>query len=409
MKILFSILFFVGYFIINGQQLGNNTIYWSSKDTSSVVINLSSDGYYGSSIFNNQFTNKFINGGVIDDDLKNNALTKSKRLNHLGGEFGVSVNYSNTKNYLFRNWGFYTGLSYNYSLGTQFTKDVYELVFFGNKNLENQEAILSPSAYYLRDANRFSFGLNKKNEFKLGLTVSSFNNNSGAELTKGKFYTDTNGVELTLEVQGSYFGVDTNKTIKNWSNNAIGIGVDFETVFKLREEAGTQRIHVGVKNVGILIHQNAYQISARRNYTYEGVEVSSLSTISTGLLTSESIQDSISIETVIENRTSLLPFEIYFFQVPTFTKRIEMIYGFRYKNESAYKAFLYAGGNVKINNHWSSSTYLSHGGYADFQWGLSSQVHLDHLSLGVNTNNVLGFFSNKAFGKSVGLSLTYIL
>ena len=86
-----------------------------------------------------------------------------------------------------------------------------------------------------------------------------------------------------------------------------------------------------------------------------------------------------------------------------------MIYGFRYKNESAYKAFLYAGGNVKINNNWSSSTYLSHGGYANFQWGLSSQVHLDHLSLGVNTNNVLGFFSNKAFGKSVGLSLTYIL
>ena len=321
----------------------------------------------------------------------------------------MSVNYSNTKNYLFKNWGFYTGLSYNYSLGTQFTKDVYELVFFGNKNLENQEAILSPSAYYLRDANRFSFGLNKKNELKVGLTVSSFNNNSGAELTKGKFYTDTNGVELTLEVQGSYFGVDTNKTIKNWSNNAIGIGVDFETVFKLREEAGAQRIHVGVKNVGILIHQNAYQISARRNYTYEGVEVSSLSTISTGLLTSESIQDSIGIETVIENRTSLLPFEIYFFQVPTFTKRIEMIYGFRYKNESAYKAFLYAGGNVKINNHWSSSTYLSHGGYADFQWGLSSQVHLDHLSLGVNTNNVLGFISKKAFGKSVGLSLTYIL
>ena len=164
MKILFSILFFVGYFIINGQQLGNNTVYWSSKDTSSVVINLSSDGYYGSSIFNNQFTNKFINGGFVDDELKNSALTKSKRLNHLGGEFGVSVNYSNTKNYLFKNWGFYTGLSYNYSLGTQFTKDVYELVFFGNKNLENQETILSPSAYYLRDANRFSFGLNKKNE-----------------------------------------------------------------------------------------------------------------------------------------------------------------------------------------------------------------------------------------------------
>ena len=400
MKILFSILFIVVCFISNGQQLGNNTFYLSGKDSSSIVLNFSSEGYYGSSIFNNQFTGKFINGGFIDANLKNDALSKAKRLNHLGGEFDVSVNYSNTKNYLFKTWGFYTGFSYNYSLGTQFTKDVYQLVFHGNKDLEAQDAILSPSAYYLRDANRFSFGLNKNNELKIGLTISSYNNNSGAELTKGKLYTDTNGVELTLEIDGTSFGVDTNKTIKNWSNNAMGIGIDFETVFKLKEEAGAQRIHVGVKNVGILIHQNAYQVSARRNYTYQGVEISSLSVISSGLLTSESLQDSIGVETIIENRTTLLPF---------FTKRVEMIYGFRYKNESAYKAFLYAGGNVKINNHWSTATYLSHGGYADFQWGLSTQVHLTHLNLGLNTNNILGFFSKKAFGKSVGLSLTYIL
>jgi hypothetical protein len=409
MKVLFSILLSIICFASIGQQLGNNTFYLSGKDTSSIVLNFSSEAYYGSSIFNNQFTDRFINGGFIDESLKAKALSKAKRLNHLGGEFDISINYSNTKNYLFNNWGFYTGLSYNYSLGTQFTKGIYQLTFHGNKDLETQEAILSPSAYYLRDANRFSFGLNKNNELKVGLTISSFNNNSGAELTKGKLYTDTNGVELVLEIEGNYFGVDTNKSVKNWSNNAIGFGIDFETVFKLKEEEGAQRIHLGVKNVGVLIHQNAYQISARRNYAFQGVEVSSLSNIGTGLLTSESIQDSLGVETIIENRTTLLPFEIYFFQVPSFTKRVEMIYGFRYKNESAYKAFLYAGGNVKLNNSWSTATYLSHGGYADFQWGLSSQVHLTHLNLGLNTNNVLGFFSKKAFGKSVGLSLTYIL
>jgi len=137
--------------------------------------------------------------------------------------------------------------------------------------------------------------------------------------------------------------------------------------------------------------------------------VDNLSNISTGLLTSESIQDSLGIETRIESRTSLLPFEIYFFQVPSYNKRLEVIYGFRYRNESAYKAFLYAGGNVKINNKVSASTYVSHGGYTNFQWGLSSQVHLKELYIGLNTNNVLGFFSKKAFGKALGISLTYLL
>lgn len=391
------------------QQLGNNTYYSGPKDTSSVYLNLSAEGYYSSNIFNNEFTNNFINGGFIDEELKNNALDKTRRLNHIGGELNVTLNYSNTKNHLFKNFGFYTGLSYNYSLGTQFTKDLYQLVFYGNKELEAKEAILSPSAFYLRDANRFSFGLNKNNQLKVGLTISSFNNNTGAELIKSKFYTDTNGSALTIDIEGSYFGVDTSKSIKPLSNNAVGIGLDFETTLKLNESETGQKIYVGVKNIGILMHQNSYQISAKRTYTYNGIEVDNLKNISTSLLTSESIKDTLGIETKTENTTSLLPFEIYFFQVPSYLKRIELIYGFRYRNESAYKAFMYAGGNVKINNKTSASTYVSHGGYTNFQWGLSTQVHLEKLQLGVNTNNILGFISKKAYGKSLGISLTYLL
>jgi hypothetical protein len=409
MKLLITISFCLFYFLSLGQQLGNNTLYTSKKDTSSVFISLSSEGYYASSIFNNEFIDKFINGGFIDEKLKEEALSKAKQLNHIGGEFNVALNYSNPKSYLFKNWGFYTGLSYNYNLGTQFTGDLYQLIFHGNKGLESKEAVLSPSAFYLRDANQFSFGLNKKNQLKIGLTFSSFNNNTGAELTKGQLYTEANGAELTIDVEGNYFGVDTNKSVQFLSNNAIGIGLDFETTLKLKENENSQKIYVGVKNIGVLIHQNAYQISAKRNYSFKGIEVDNLSNISTGLLTSESIQDSLGIETKIESRTTLLPFEIYFFQAPSYNKRLEVIYGFRYRNESAYKAFLYAGGNVKINNKVSASTYISHGGYTNLQWGLSSQVRLNDLYVGLNTNNVLGFFSKKAFGKALGISLTYLL
>lgn len=409
MKLLIILLFLFIYTFGLSQLLGNNTLYTTKKDTSSVFINFSTDAYYGSNIFNNAFIDKFINGGFIDENQKTEALDKAKNLNHMGGELNVSLSYSNAKNHLFKNFGFYTELSYNYNLGTQFTKDLYQLVFHGNKELAEQETVLSPSAFYLRDANRFSFGLNKNNQLKVGLTISTFNNNTGAELTRGQFYTDANGTELTLAIEGDYFSVDTNKSVRFLSDNAVGVGLDFETVFKLKEDENSQKIYVGVKNIGLLIHQNAYQISAKREYSYKGIEVTDLSNISSELLTSESIQDSLGVETKIENNNSLLPFEIYFFQTPSYNKPLELIYGFRYRNESAYKAFLYAGGNVKINNKTSASTYVSHGGYANFQWGLSSQAHLDQLQIGLNTNNILGFFSEKAFGKSLGVSLTYLL
>jgi len=391
------------------QQLGNNSQYSIERDSSTVFLNVSATGYYGSSIFNNQMLDKFIYGGFVDDDLKNNALKKAKRLNYLGGELSAKIYYSNTQNLLFKDWGYYVGLSYNYNVGTQFTKDAYQLVFYGNKSLENKEAKLSPSAFYLRDVNQFSFGLNKNNQFKIGLTISSFNNNSGAEITEGTFFTDTNGSSLSVDVQGEYFAVDTNSSVRFLTNNALGVGVDFETSFSLKENKEGQKIVLGVKNVGVLVQKNTYQISVNTTYKYNGIEINSLKNIGEGLLTANSLQDSLGIETKIENRTSLLPFEIYFFQLPSYKKRIELIYGFRFKYESAYKAFLYAGGNVKLNEKYSAATFISHGGYANFQWGLSAQTHFSKVYLGVNTNNILGFISKKAYGKSIGINLTYLL
>jgi len=407
MKLLISIAFILFGATLVGQQLGNNTLYSPNLDSTASYLNISTSGYYSSNIFDNAFVDKLAFGGFISDEEKNNAFARTKNVNHAGGELNLAVEYSTTKVYLVKDFGFYTHLSYNNSLGAQFTRDLYQLALFGNTSLAQQEAVLSPSAFYLRDANQFSFGLNKNNQLKVGLTLSSFNNNTGAKLNRGSFFTDTINNTLTLDIEGDYFAVDTNNSVNFFSNNAVGIGIDLETVLKLKEKG--QNIHLGVRNVGVLVHKNAYQINARGDYTYKGTAVNSFKNIGENLLTQQAAQDSIGITTKTETRTSLLPFEIYFFQVPTYKKRMELIYGFRYKNESAYKAFLYLGGNLKINNAAHLSTFISHGGYTNFQWGVSAQAHLKKMYLGVNSNNILGFFSNKAFGQSLGLSLTYLL
>lgn len=409
MRVIVSILLIMIVASFNGQQLGNNVASYARLDTNEVSLSVVSEGYYGSSIFNNGTISKFINGGFISDEEKELSLQKAKDLNHLGGEFNTTVSYSNPRIYLVKDFGFYTDLSYNYSLGTQFTKDAYTLLFFGNKDLAGDEAILSPSAFYLRDMNSFSFGLNKKNQLKFGLTLSSFNNNSGAEISRGILTTDSTGNEITMDVNGNYYAVDTSRSVSLFSNNAIGIGVDFETVFNLNKTPNSSKVVVGARNVGILVQNNTYQIEAQSEYSYKGIEVTNLSNISTELLTAQSVQDSLGVETKTGQKTSLLPFEIYFYQIPSYTKRIELIYGFRYKNQSAYKAFLYAGGNVKLNELINVSSYVSHGGYANFQWGISSQFSLNKLKVGVNSGNIIGFVSDKAYGKSLGISIAYLL
>lgn len=409
MKLLFSIFLIIGIAPYFGQQLGNNVAIYARLDTNATAISIASEGYYSSSIFNNGIINKFINGGFISDKEKEKALQKAKKINYLGGEFNTSISYSNARNHLIKDYGFYTNLSYSYSLGSQFTKDTYTLLFFGNKRLAGKKAVLSPSAFYLRDMNSFSFGLNKNNRLKFGLTFSSFNNNSGAEIAKGVLTTDSAGNEIAMDINGNYYAVDTNRSVNLFSNNAFGIGIDFETVFNLNKNINSPKVVAGIKNIGILVQNNTYQIEAQSKYSYQGIEVTNLSNISTELLNSNSIQDSLGIETKIEQTISLLPFEIYFYQVPSFTKKIELIYGFRYKNQSAYSAYLYAGGNVKLNELINLSTYISHGGYASFQWGVSAQLALEKLKVGVNSGNIIGFVSDKAYGKSLGISIAYLL
>ncbi len=409
MKNIFYIVFLLLNLNMFAQQLGNNSVYTMGKDTANIFIAVNAGGYYSSSIFNNQMMDKFIYGGFVDETLKNKALKKAKRVNYLGAELSSEIYYSNTQNLLFKDWGFYVGLSYHYNIGTQFTNDAYQLIFYGNKILENQKATLSPSAFYLRDVNQFSFGLNKKNKHKIGVTLSSFNNNTGAEIIDGTFYTGTNGNYLEVDIDGSYYAVDTNSSIKFLANNAMGIGIDYETMFSLNENKKGQKVVVGIKNLGVISQKNTYIITANTKYKYNGLEVSSLKNIGEGLLTSNSIQDSLGVTTEIKNSISLLPFEIYFYQIPSYQKRIELIYGFRFKYGSAYKALLYAGGNVKMNEKYSVSTFVSHGGYANFQWGISAQAHLKKMNIGINSNNLIGVVSQKAFGKSIGLNLTYIL
>ena len=388
------------------QQLGNSVSYINVSDTSSAVLHFNADANYASSSLNNAFLNKFIYGGYIDITQKNEALDKTKELNNLGGEFVSSIFFSDSKNYLFKNWGYYAGITYNYQAGAEFNKDAFQLAFYGNNGFKDKNSFNTQSSFFVRDFYQFSVGLNQNNKYKVGLTFSSFNNLYGGNMDL-KIQNAENGDSIAMQINADYYAVDTNKTIGFMANNAMGIGLDFETIVTLNDSSTSPKIVLGVKNVGILLHKNAYQILANNTYTYKGVEVNSLNNINT--LTENDIKDSLGVVTVIENRTELFPFEVYFFQLPTYKKTIEIIYGFRYKNQSAYNAYIYAGGNYTFNSQYSISTYLGHGGYTKFQWGASFKAHWHKMQVGINTNSLLGFITDKSLGKSLGFSLTYKL
>ena len=128
MKILLSVLILLMAFSVNAQ---NNFL---TPDSSTQIIVNGLGGVASSSIPQN-FMNKFIFPGFIDDNLKKEASDKMKNKNYFGGNAIGNVNIlfsalndTSKKSNLF---GF--GFGTRTEVDLRFNKDLFYLTFYGNQ------------------------------------------------------------------------------------------------------------------------------------------------------------------------------------------------------------------------------------------------------------------------------------
>lgn len=373
-----------------------------------MTLNVFGTGNYGATMFSNQFIDKFRFGGFIDQEMKDDALSRAKRLNYFGGEASYGISFSDPVHKLFGNWGYYTEISSNISSGVQFTDDIYELTFYGNKNLAGDSSFLAQTGFHSRKFNKFSFGLND-NKLKIGLSFLSFSEYNQGLVQNGYVYTDSTANNIYMDIDANQL-----QSNNNYKYAGTGIAIDFE--YKLFQQlfsadsssSKETTIIVGVKNIGVYFsRKNAITTDIDTTYHYEGFEVNSFTGFGNSIVDQQQLNDSISIQKDTTNFVGMLPFEIYFFKPATYGKKREFIYGFRYKIQSNYRAFLYAGANFNLKKGLNISPYLSYGGYSKLQLGLSLNKRFKNLLFEINSSNLLGLVSKNQFGKAAGASIKY--
>ena len=393
---------------IFSQNTGSNQLF-EYADTNSMVLNIYANGNYGSSIFNNQFMDVFRFGGFIDNEMKDEALSNSKRINYVGGEGSFGVSFSDPIHKLFGNWGYYVDISANASGAVQFTDDLYELAFYGNKSNAGDTSFMGQTGFHSRSFKKFAAGIDN-NKLKIGLSYLSFSNYNQGLVQSGYTYTDSLGSNISLDINGSQ--VQSNNALKHIGS---GFAVDFE--YRLSQEliakdsshSKSTTIIIGIKNIGIYVSQkNSILTTVDTTYNYSGFNVSSISSFGNSIINQQELTDSIRLISDTSRFVGLLPFEIYFYKPPTYLKKWEIIYGFRYKIQSSYRAFLYLGGNLHLASKMNISSYLAYGGYSNLQFGLALNKRFkNNLLVEINSNNLLGIFSKTQHGKAAGISLKY--
>lgn len=407
-KVLISVLFIsiIGTGI--SQSFGNSAAFFD--DGEHQRIDLEGGGYFGSNVMDIETMTLFYQGGFFDNDLKSESLGRLGANNFFGAEYGGRISYLNPDVVWLDSAGIYVTYEMNGGGGVSFTEDLFRLVFEGNQRYLGDSAFFSGTEFSAYAFHKIGFGYNKGDRLKVGLSLLQFDNYTFGSISKGTYYSDPNADSLQLRLAGSW--VTDSRKNRN-SPIGVGVGVDFEINLPYKDEdtMNLPRLVFGVKNFGAFISTKQMRVlEVDTLYRYSGMELNNLSDFQSGLYDQNNLQDSLLPASDYKRIVRFLPFELYFYSNSNPNgKKMQLVYGMRYKFRVAMIPQIYLGGDWRPTPKTIITPFLSFGGYSYLKTGLSVRKEFGNLRVGVSFNNIPGFFTKEAYQKSISMSLSYAI
>jgi len=365
----------------------------------------------GSNGIKNGMVNKLVRGGYIGDGLKNNSARTMRAINN----FGIHLNYDvsafvkGTKKF-----DYHFGIKEQSLINATFTKDFYNLMFYGNSMYKGQTASLKNCNVNALRFQEFKFGVMMHSIDtigKIGVAVSilkgeqlffikTFNNSS--------LYTSEDGTEVAFYSDFSMAISDTTNKGRIARFNGIGASADlyFETPYK--SKIGQKSVLVvSANNIGF-IHWggNSVQYSSDSLLKFSGYTVNSLDDLK------DSTLRRIDGDSLVRRLTSAReePFNV---NIPTnlliinkikFSDRYTLIGGYRYIFNANYKAYFFTESAFSFGKlMWT--LHAGYGGYGRLNIGTSLCYNSEHWYLKIGSNSLQGFLAPKnTYGQGVFFS-----
>jgi hypothetical protein len=390
-----------------GQNLQNDVRYYD--DEKQATIHFSGFGHFGSTALDLHTSKLFYQGGFFSDALKQESLNRLRDVNVFGGEYNFKLDYNNPVSNLFDDAGFYATIETGGTAGISFSEDLFKVIFQGNRSFVGDTARLAPLEIANYQYRKIGFGLNQDDRIKFGVSALVFDTWQKAKLDVGNLAIDENLDSISFAMDGRF------RNAANLNVPAgVGLGVDFEVVFPLGGKADTldkTKLVAGIKNFGLFFSNKSmltYELDT--TYSFSGFNISSISEFQSSIIGTDQLQDSLVPKAVANRIVDLMPFEIYFYSTSRADgKKLQLVYGFRYRYAAASMPQVYVGGDWRPNPKTIFSNYLHFGGYAMIQWGVSIKKAIGNFKIGLSSNNLHGFFTKEAYSQSLGLTMSYVI
>jgi hypothetical protein len=370
------------------------------------------------SYLNNNFIISYFGGSYLNDDLKNNngAFLKSDK-NPFGTSFNSQFKYRQLPETFMgkHNLGYSIAIQQNYYQEIAFTKDAYNLVFFGNKMYSGDYADLSNMKsvnlnFYQVKAGLFWQNRDKNMEYGFQIAVNLGNQFHYFASDNAQLFTDSLGEYISL------VGKFQNNMTSNLDNNlgriqGIGSGIDLYFQKYKKQE---YKFRVELNNLGF-IHWNKNSLSYNKDESIEfsGIEVPNIFDISDPLVSttaSDTLNDYINANSSLGSFNSFTPSDLKMFGNYFFNDKLSASAMFTYRFFSVYKPLYHLG----IQYHFSDKVFVgpnvNYGGYTKINIGLDFQMKINNnFVLKLQTRYLIGLMVNQFSGFGAYLGINYKL
>jgi len=408
-KVIRIVLTFVLFFFIQELRAQLLPIYYDTTSIKQEIILDAGGDYYGSAI-QRELTSKFIRGGFITNGIKDNSFNRHSGVNRFGGVGLGTIEYRNFNKKLIKSkdWGFVVKAGYNTFFGAIYSKDIFGLMMYGNDIYRGETIDGSGTNITAISYQKVGFGMiDAKSKSSITFNVYNVNSRFKANFRDFQMTQDLNGDSIQVILDGA-IEVGNNRNF----NQGIGFGfdLDFKIPFEWGKKNNTSYIQFQVQNLGFAYmyeKQKVYEFDT--SYVFSGLRWDQITGDQSLFSDSTSVLDSLGIHSREKNRTTLLPGFIQIGKIvdELSDRKIQSFYGIRMYPTVIYSPFIYAGLDYRPLKWLRIGANASYGGFGKFKAGLYASTRLKNYSIGLATENVVGFVTKKSSGQSLFIKLRW--
>lgn len=360
-----------------------------------------SEGAIGSNVLDNHFMKKSFFGGHIERDHIAGLKEDMTDRNRAGFLMNAGLDVYNLKDTLFNrpHWGLRVGLSTNYHATMSFSKDMFSLIYQGNKGYLNDTASLGPFYFQYQSWQKVGLGIfNKHTLSSVSISLVEGQSYHSFLLDEGDLYTSQNGDSLSFSYQGDYWRSDTTKT-GPMNGSGLGAAIDVEYNLPLADHQGV--ISIAVYDAGFIVwNRMSEHFEFDSLTTWKGVNVNDVFSLTDDSLGIPNLNDTLQYRVSKKAYVAPLPMSIHLRYVKHFSRGNFYEAGLSMWPNRAAVPRVHAGLTHFITQHFSVSERITYGGYSRFGLG----AELNWMPCGtwlfrVGTQHIGGFTSGRAYGR----------